>query len=177
MRDSYLFECVVARDKNDGESLKSMCRSTVLGFAKGRHLREYASLCVSSYGISLETFIKEGAAIENKPPKATTAVAAAAAAAEAVEAVEAVAAVAAAAGAAPTAPYYHRPREVTISHLPVLSPIPLHPNPSPSYSYTSFLAKPRKKDEEEEGVVVEEEEEEEEIEEEEEEEEEARGEE
>ncbi|KAL2721209.1 hypothetical protein V1477_020029 [Vespula maculifrons] len=161
MRDSYLFECVVARDKNDGESLKSMCRSTVLGFAKGRHLREYASLCVSSYGISLETFIKEGAAIENKPLKATTAAAAAAAEAAA-DAVEAVAAVAAAAGAAPTAPYYHRPREVTISHLPVLSPIPLHPNPSPSYSYTSFLAKPRKKDEEEEeeGVVVEEEEEE-----------------
>lgn len=26
--EPYLFECVVARDKNDGESLKSMWRST-----------------------------------------------------------------------------------------------------------------------------------------------------
>lgn len=48
--EPYLFECVVARDKNDGESLKSMWRSTAAnststpsstlgGIAKTRHVR------------------------------------------------------------------------------------------------------------------------------------------
>ncbi|KAL2720783.1 hypothetical protein V1478_009829 [Vespula squamosa] len=125
MRDSYLFECVVARDKNDGESLKSMCRSTVLGFAKGRHLREYASLS------RLQTTKKQHRRVA-QPPKQRQ-------------------------QQQQQQQQQHElrsPGEVTISHLPVLSPIPLHPNPSPSYSYTSFLAKPRKKDEEEEEEVV-----------------------
>lgn len=49
--EPYLFECVVARDKNDGESLKSMWRSTTTltrrrrrhrHLAESRKLRRYA---------------------------------------------------------------------------------------------------------------------------------------